>query len=233
MCWIDKNSVIQILKLKKEYNMDTFVETGTFKGVNTRFYSYYWENVLSCDIFEEYLSMAKNYNKDRNNVFIEKKSSGIFIKNFIKKYKEDNRNDIIFFFLDAHFYDPSLPKNKRWVIVDELKSLKGFKNCVLCLHDFDCSGLGHLCYDGQPLGFPLVVPYLNKINKDFYMYVNTKETCDVHNENTIKDVKEIIVDEEVLDNIKYANSCDRLTYRGILYCVPYELNLDNFELKRA
>ena len=36
MCWLDKNSVEQIKKLRDKFNISTFIETGTFKGVNAK-----------------------------------------------------------------------------------------------------------------------------------------------------------------------------------------------------
>ena len=233
MCWVDKNSVRQILKLRDKYNMSTFVETGAFRGANVRLQSFHWDKVLSCDIVDEYLDIARKYNKDRDNVFIEKMSSPDFLRDFIRKYKEEGRNDLIFMFLDAHFYDPNLPPDEKWVVVNELKALEGFDKCVICIHDFDCSGLGHCCYDGQPLGFPLVLELLKKVNPDFKFYVNSKEWCDIHNRETIFEQKELIIDEHVMDTMENVNSCERLTYRGILYCTPTELDLDEFQLRRA
>ena len=233
MCWVDKESVKQILKIRDKYNMSTFIETGTFRGINIRLYSFHFKEVFSCDICDDYLKVAKEYNKDRSNVILKKQSSCDFLKDFINRYREQKRNDIIFIFLDAHFYDPNLPLEEKWVVVNELKALKGFKNCVICIHDFDCSGLGHCCYDGQPLGFPLVLDGIKRINENFYLYVNKKEFCDIQNEKTIKESKEIIVNNLVIDSIKNTNSCNRLTYRGFLYCTPTKLDLKKFKLRRA
>jgi len=233
MCWVDKNSIKQMLKLRDDYNISQFVETGVFKGVNVRLHSFHWDKVMSCDISDEYIAIAKDYVKDRDNIIIEKKSSADFIKGFIKKYKEEDRSDIVFFFLDAHFYDPNLPTGDKWVITHELESLKGFKNCVICIHDFDCSDLGHCCYDSQPLGFPLVLSGLLKVNPNFYFYVNNRENCEIHDEKSIYEVKELVINEEVLDNIRYANSCDRLRYRGLLYCTPGLIDTDKYDLRRA
>jgi len=233
MSWLDKKSIEQMLKLRDLYNISTFVETGVFKGVNIRLHSFHWDTVMSCDIMDEYISISKEYTKDRHNVIIKKESSPDFLKGFINEYHKKNRDDIVFIFLDAHFYDPNLPPEEKWVVVNELKALQDFKNCVICLHDFDCSGLGHCCYDGQPLGFPLILEDLKNVNSDFYLYVNTKKQCDIHDEKTIYNASELIINKEVLDNVMYTNSCDRLTYRGILYCTPTKLNLDKFELRRA
>ncbi len=233
MCWLDKKSLEQMLKLKDEYNISTFIETGVFRGVNIRYHSFHWEKVMSCDILDEYISIAKDYNKDRDNVSIEKMSSPNFLRKFIKKYNEQGRDDYVFLFLDAHFYDPALSPEEKWVVVNEIKALEGFNKAIICLHDFDCSGLGHCCYDDQPLGFPLVLADLSKVNPNFYYYVNNKENCEIHDEKSIYDVPELIVNEEVLDNIRYANSCDRLRYRGMLYCTPTPIDLDKFDIRRS
>ena len=47
------------------------------------------------------------------------------------------------------------------------------------------------------------------------------------------EVEELIITEDVLDNIRYANSCDRLKYRGLLYCTPNPINTDDYDLRRA
>ena len=233
MCWLDKKSIETMFKIRDKYSIKTFIETGVFRGVNVRFHSYHWEKVYSCDIDDEYILIAKEYTKDCNNVIIEKKSSNVFLKDFIKQYEVDKREDIVFIFLDAHFYDPSLPLEEKWVVVNELEALRNFKNCVICLHDFDCSGLGHCCYDGQPLGFPLVLPYLNKINSDFSLYVNTREFCNIHSEKSVFMIPEIEVNDLVIDTVRNTNSCERLKYRGLLYRTPTELDLNEFELRRA
>jgi hypothetical protein len=233
MSWTDKKSIEQMLKLRDQYSISTFVETGCFRGVNSRLHSFYWENVLSCDIFDEYLDIARRYNYDRNNVSISKQDSSIFLRSFVSNYFTSKRTDIIFFYLDAHFYDPSLPYNIKWAVVNELKSLYGFTNCVICIHDFNCSNLGHCCYGGEPLGFPLVLPHLRRINPNFYYYINYKESCDIHNEDTIKNVKELVIDEAILDTMRFVNSSDLKKYRGILYCTPTEIDISKYDLKRA
>lgn len=232
MCWLDKKSIEQMLKLRDLFQISTFIETGTFKGVNARFHSLNFREVLTCDISEEYLEKARERLKGYKNVSIIKQSSPDFLKSFIKDYKEKKRQDIVFIYLDAHFYDPDLPPNEKWVVVNELKALKGFRNCVICIHDFDCEGLGHCRYDGEPLGFPLIKKYIMKVNPGFYYYTNTREFCDIYNEESIKNVPGIALDEDTLDNIRYAHSAERLTYRGILYCTPSELDLSQFQLIR-
>ncbi len=231
MCWLDKKSIEQMLKIRDDFDISTFVETGTFKGINAKFHAQNFKEVLTCDIIDEYLRVATKRLEPYKNVFVYKQSSPDFLKLFIQKYNEQGRKDIVFMFLDAHFYDPSLPPDEKWVVINELKALKGFKNCVICIHDFDCEGLGHCVYDGESLGWPLIKNDLMKVNTDFSLYTNTKEFCQIYDEKTIANVPGIALDADTLDNIRYAYSAERLTYRGILYCTPRKLDLNNFQLK--
>lgn len=232
MCWLDKKSIETMLKMRDDFNISTFLETGTFKGINAKVHAYNFKEVLTCDIKEEYLIDARKRLEPYKNVKVVAQSSPAFITDFIEQYNKDGRSDIVFFFLDAHFYDPALPPEEKWVVINELKALKGFKNGILCLHDFDAQGLGHCTYDGVDLGWPLVKNDVLNVNPDFYLYTNKKEFCEIYDENTIKDVPGIELDVDTLDNIRYAHTTERLTYRGFLYAVPKELDLTRYQLIR-
>ena len=221
MCWLDKQSIDTILKIRDKFNITTFVETGTYKGVNAKLYAQHFKKVLTCDIDDDYLDIAKKRLKPYKNVKVFKKSSPDFLRHFINKYKADKREDIVLIFLDAHFYDPLL--EEKWVVVNELKVLKKFKNCVIVIHDFDCEGWGHCVYDGEALGFPLVKKYL----KDRHLYTNS--IADIYGLETIKGVKGIDLDEETIDNINYAWSKE-VPERGILYCSPKPLKINGLKL---
>lgn len=225
--WFDRKAVETTLKLRDKFKINTYVETGVFRGINVRFWSYYFDDVMGCDISDEYLKTAKEKVANRPNVRLFKMCSNNFIEWICEGY--GNRKDIILFYLDAHFYNSLLPKSELWVIKKELHVLKGFKNCVLVIHDFDCGGLGHLCYDGQNLNYELIKEELNAVNPDFNYYTNAREYCDVHTRDSIKDVLGLFPDEETLETIDYHNT-DRLKYRGILYCVPQKLE-NKFEVK--
>jgi hypothetical protein len=231
MCWLDKTAIEQILALRDDFSISTFVETGTFRGVNANFHSRNFDAVLTCDISDEYLRCAKQRLDQARNVMVTKQSSPEFLELFAQRYQSERRSDIVFIYLDAHFYDPSLPANEKWVVLSELKALKGFNNCVICIHDFDCEGLGHCCYDNEPLGWPLIRDSVTQVNQNFHYYTNTREFCNIYTEETIKNVRGITLDDDTLDNIRYARSAERLTYQGILYCTPQPLDLTRFKLK--
>ena len=229
MCWLDRKAVEQILKLRDKFLISTFIETGTFKGINARFHSHNFKEILSCEISEDYLKVARKKTEDSENVFLYKKSSPKFLEDFVREYRRRGRKDMVFIYLDAHFYDPELPKNEKWVVLNELRALKGFGNCVISIHDFD-NGLGHCVYNGEHLGLPLIKEDLMRVNSEFFLYTNDLASCDII--NSPKEIKGLRTDFETLDNIRYAHSAPRLTYRGILYCTPKMLDLKEFDLRR-
>ena len=232
MSWTDRIATEEILKLRDKFSIKTFIETGTFKGANAKFHAHNFKEVLSCDNNREYFRIAGESVKGYKNVKLYFNESDEFLRYFVNEYRMNNRKDTVFIYLDAHFYDSKLPPEKKWVVVTELKALRGFVNCVLCIHDFDCGGLGHLVYDNEPLGWQVVKGDILKVNQNFQFYVNEREYCAIYNEETIKGVVGITLDEGTIDMLKYANSSDEKRYRGILYAVPEELDLNVFRFKK-
>jgi len=230
MCWwFDKIAVKQTLKLRDKFNISTYIETGTFRGINIKFHSYNFSEVLGCEINNGYYRTAKGRVRNLKNVTIYRQTSPEFLADFRKKYRKAKRRDIVLIYLDAHFYNPLATSKDRWVILKELKVLKGFKNCIICIHDFDCAGLGHLCYNGQSLDYSLIKKDILDVNPDFFFYTNSRRFREVHSKQTIRRVIGLASDEDTLETIKYHN-CDSLKYRGILYCIPERLDLKEFKL---
>jgi|SRR3990167_1497647 len=227
MSWTDKKAMQTINKLRDEFGIRFFVETGTFCGINALVQSKNFEYILTCEKEQKYLDIAAPKLDKAYNVYLYKAHSPVFLKE-IKDNKIIKTPEMLFVYLDAHFYDPSLPKDKRFVVIDELKALTNMTNCIICIHDFDNKELGHITYDDIPLDFDLLKHYLFDVNPNFKYYTNYKEACEIYNEATIK---ELIDDKDADGNIKYANSSDEKRFRGILYCVPKELDLSKYELR--
>jgi hypothetical protein len=83
MSWTDRKAIQTILKLRDEFKVTDFVETGTFKGVNAKLHSLHFENVFSCEVNEEYY---KEVIKDLpKNVIPFCMSSPDFLKKFLNK----------------------------------------------------------------------------------------------------------------------------------------------------
>jgi len=64
MVWIDRLATKQFLKLRDEFNIKTFIETGTFNGVNVKFYAQHFKEVLSCEVVGSAINNAMQRTKD-------------------------------------------------------------------------------------------------------------------------------------------------------------------------
>lgn len=223
--WLDKISTQQILKLRDRFGIKCFIETGCAEGNNAIFYAQYFKEVHSCEIDKELLLRAKRRVQclKRRNVFLHLKPSPEFIQDYRIEYERKRRIDTLLFFLDAH--SPS-----NWPILDELKALRGFKNCCIVIHDFKVPGLGYISYEGQDLDFNYIKKDILKVNKAFHFYHNDRAGCDIW---TMEEAREdkipgLRFDEDVKARLEYTWSTEQRTYRGILYAVPEPL--DGFHL---
>lgn len=215
MSWTDKQSIKVMKYFRDKYKIKTLIETGTFKGINAQLHSKNFDIVYTCENHKLYYNEAEKRLRSYNNVINELQDSPSFLKSFSEtKY---------IFYLDAHFYNPKLPKKERFVVLKELDNMKKSKDSVIIIHDFD-NGLGHITYDGIDLDLNLIRGRLKRINKNFHFYTNTLEGCDPV-KPTMKDIIKsgLNVDEETLSNLEYAWKLPRLTYRGLLYCLPTKL----------
>ncbi|KKM94710.1 hypothetical protein LCGC14_1195600 [marine sediment metagenome] len=226
MSWTDKIATAQILKLKEEFGITTAVATGTFIGADTDLYAQHFDEVYTMDINEESLKIARARLRKYDNITFCHMNSYEFIKYFIESYNLFKSTDIVYFYLDAHFFDPGL--KDKWVVIKELQALKNFRNCVIVIHDYDCEGLGHLIYGGEHFGWNVVGKYIQKVNPDFHYYYNSE--CDIYTEESIYD-SPFTVDDYLLDGIRHTNSSDVKRYRGMLFAVPRELDLSKYNLK--
>ena len=231
MSWTDKASIEHIKKIRDKFGVKTFVETGTHVGINVLTHLDNFDFVFSCEkerkLFDISYNKANNY-YDNNHTGIPgifNEHSKVFLKWFRELYDVDHKTadsiygEYIIFYLDAHFYDKKRPKGKgKFVVLDELKALKGFDKAIIIIHDFD-NNLGHITYDGVSLDMNLVKKDLLKVNPNFKFYTNELSSCDIMKleETSDKDMKE---------NLKYAWSKPDKTYRGILYCVPKKINIE-------
>jgi hypothetical protein len=227
--WTDKTALETINQLKKEFNIQTFIETGTFKGINAFVQSSNFKWVVTCEKNPGYYLEAKEKLKDKKNVIVVRMNSPDFLKDYLSR-REEKSKEIVFIYLDAHFYDKK--RKNKFVVTDELKALKNdFKNsgnCIIAIHDFD-NGMGHITYDGKTINMNLVKDLLLKINPEFQFYTNKSDTTEIHTLETLHEIG-LENDPEARDNIMYAWSAERLTKRGILYAIPRKINHKKFNL---
>jgi len=217
MSWTDRGAINHIKQIRDLFGVEKFIETGTFKGINAELHSKNFDIVFTCEKVKEFYYAARKRLDKYKNVLIMNKNSKEFLRYF-------NDNYYKMFYLDAHFYDPKA--KQKWVVIDELKALKGHKNAIIVIHDFD-NGLGHINYEGQSLNLKFIKKYLLKVNPKFHFYTNNIDSCDIV-KPTRKDIKAagLKYDKETIDNLKYAQTSPRLTYRGLLYCLPMKVNIE-------
>jgi hypothetical protein len=228
MSWSDASALKTFKDLRDYFGISLFIETGTFHGVNAAVQAANFRKVITIEINEEYYNSAVEKLKPYPNVEVKHLDSALMLEGL---------QDIIYsepcvlIYLDAHFYDASLPEKDRWVILRELRALKNTDNVILVIHDFD-NGLGHLTYDGQSMNLKFLSELLFKINPNFHYYTNRKETCDIITKERVAagEIPNLVLDEVTADNLDYAWSHETKTYRGILYCTPEELDLSKFNL---
>lgn len=205
--------------MRDKFKVKTFVETGTYKGINAKVFSNYFEKMITIEKDKDFYKIAKERLKRHKNVKLIKGDSAKKLKTL--KFK---RNEHVIYFLDAHFYDPKA-KNK-FIITEELKSLRGNKNAIIVIHDFH-NGLGHLKYDGQSLNLELIRKELFQVNHNFELYTNELASCDIvlPLEKEIKSLGYFTEEDlkDIWDALSFVWSLPEKTYRGVLYCLPEKL----------
>ena len=179
---VDSIMVDTLLKLKKSFNFNVFVETGTDRGLSLKVLHPYFSKLYSCEITKErwqyYDELLEN-----NKVKIQLGSSLEWLPTFFKEIG----NDKFFLFLDAHCQG-------NYPILDELKIVSDFNyKPVIIIHDFDngkgFSYIGKQLYTekkiyGNPitdsLNFDYVKESIEKIyGKDGYIF-ETNKKCEVN-----------------------------------------------------
>jgi predicted O-methyltransferase YrrM len=117
------------LEINSRIEFDNFVETGTYLGMTTRFFSEtaraHGARVYSCELNEGYFSIATRVLRDLTNVHLHRGDSAEFIR-----WLSDKISDAVnFVYLDAHWYN-YLP------LQDELSVVLSWKNTVVMIDDF-------------------------------------------------------------------------------------------------
>ena len=151
----------KFLKLKKSFNLDIAVETGTCLGGTTKFLSENYKEVYTVEINKEWQKKAIDHCNATNITFISGNSAnelGIIARKLTGKK--------VMFYLDSHWQD-SLP------LIEELIGIatSGLKP-VIAIHDFlvpEERKLNFDVYKGQKLEFAFIKDAVVQIyGKDGY-----------------------------------------------------------------
>lgn len=232
MCWwLDRNAVKQTLMLRDQFAIKEYVETGTFRGINLRFWAHHFQSAQGIELEPEYFEQTRRRIQgdrkivDQTHTRVFQGESPEYLHRYMCEYVANQRRDIVLFYLDAHFYRANVPAERRWVVKEELQSLENFRQAVIVIHDMNFDGLNGLVYDGESLTFETVKDELLRVNPTFFFYRNDRIRCDPRTQ--IIDLHEqglFSEDEGTVETMEY-HANDRLRYRGLLYAIPAPVEL--------
>lgn len=153
--------------LIKKYNINTVIETGTWKGRTTQLLSVMVKDVYTIEINKGFYNKAE-YLKDYNNIHRYYGDSPEILLFILKKIKKN-----ILFFLDAHWEEHN-------PLLDELQviSKSNLINPIIVIHDFynPYTDFGYDTYNGQIYNYEYISDYVNKIYKNPIIKYNKKAT---------------------------------------------------------
>lgn len=124
--------------LKAHYQIDTMVETGTYRGGTTLFFSFLFDEVHTIEIVEETYKNAKEFLSAYPNIHCHLGSSEETLKELLPTLQDRP----VLFYLDAHWYD-------HWPLLQELEEISKTHrdNCIIVIDDFKVPHLKHIGYD--------------------------------------------------------------------------------------
>lgn len=151
--------------------INTVIETGTFLGGTTRLFSQWVDNVYTIEINKENYEKSKVNLEGYNNVRLLFGDSPIKLNEVLSSIDKDQP---LFLFLDAHFYDVN-------PLLDELKVIadNGLKP-IIAIHDFKVPGkpeFGYDTYNGQDYDWGWIRGAVEKIyGEDYEVEYNGEAT---------------------------------------------------------
>lgn len=128
-------------KLKQFFDIDIFIETGTYSGETTRVGQGIFKEVYSIELSKELYSEAENNFNNFSNVFLYLGSSDEILYKILPEIKEKER---VLFYLDAHYSGGVTACNGNInngaasnPILKELRAIKncGIKNAIILIDD--------------------------------------------------------------------------------------------------
>jgi len=141
------------LELIGKLNIDTIVETGTFRGNTT---SYMYENSKACIYSVEGNIEFFRYNQvqffGKNRIRLSFGDSRAFLKEFFKKNVSENA----FFYLDAH-WDQDLPLGEELRII-----FQNQLDAVVMIDDFQVPDDADYTFDSYGADKTLSLEYINR-----------------------------------------------------------------------
>lgn len=124
--------------LKRDYQIDTVVETGTLFGASTVAFSILFDEVHTIEVIDETYQIAKTRLDKFSNIICYQGSSEDVLRDLLPKLKEKR----ILFYLDAHWHS-------HWPLLAELEEIAKThrNNCIIVIDDFKVPGRNDIPYD--------------------------------------------------------------------------------------
>lgn len=156
--------------LKKYFDLDVAVETGTWQGETTKFLGFLFDEVhtieVDVDTFNSTLVKLRPY----RNIDMHYGDSGILLHSLLPTLKDKR----VLFYLDAHWFD-------NWPLLQELEEIGRTHrdNCIVVIDDFKVPGRPDIPYDAynpHECSYEYIKATLNQVFSDYvYYYVIPKD----------------------------------------------------------
>lgn len=169
-------------QMKKIFNIDIFVESGTYNGGTTEIASNIFKKVHTIELDKKMVREAVNKFRDNKNIYVYEGSSAEVFKTLLPKLEKDKN---ILFFLDAHYcgentaVDKEGPDNADGItaIRKEIDAIKQscIEDCVVIVDDI--RGFGTRINNKEFVGcwaYPCVQDVcknLLEVNNNFNFYL--------------------------------------------------------------
>jgi cephalosporin hydroxylase len=129
----------KFLEIKNEYNLNTVIETGTYHGTTTSWFSKHFKDVYTIESQSAHFEEASKIIGHINNIKMSLGDSSELLKEILPSI-DDNKTII---FLDAHWYTNP--------VLAELDAIKeSGKLPILAIHDFMVPDHPEFGYDEYP-----------------------------------------------------------------------------------
>ena len=146
------DSVLQgsIFSIIKSFDIQTVVETGSFTGSTSQWFSEHVDAVYGFETNPKYLKIAE---ERAPRVELILGDSAIDLPNLLSSYVRGP----VLFYLDAHW-------GESWPILDELRAIGKSRlagQSIIVIHDYQTGDLGYDSFMGQPLNEEYLKPVIN------------------------------------------------------------------------
>jgi hypothetical protein len=129
----------KFLEIKTNFNLNTVIETGTYHGTTTKWFSDNFDTVHTVEVKPEHYEIAFEKIGSIPNIKMNLKDSPVFLEEVLESIEEDKT----IIFLDAHWYTNP--------VLDELDAIKkSGKKPILAIHDFMVPDHPEFGYDVYP-----------------------------------------------------------------------------------